>query len=111
MFIGPKYYVKHICVKVNLDIILEYQMKCDYMKACKSTQAKHMRGLILLPNPNIIEIQKNTWQSLQRIFSLLYLLFTLEHSLAMNKASSKTSKYKICNIYPTYAKLGLHSKI
>ena len=43
VFIGPNYYVKHRCVKVNLDPILEHQMKCEYMKACKSTQAKHMR--------------------------------------------------------------------
>ena len=60
VFIGPNYYVKHICMKVNLDPILEHQMKCESIKACKSTQAKHMRGFILLPNPNVIEIQQNT---------------------------------------------------
>ena len=43
VFIGPNYYVKHICVKANLDPILEHQMKCESMKTCKSTQAKHMR--------------------------------------------------------------------
>ena len=43
VFIGPNYYVKQRCVKVNLDLILEHQMKCESMKACKSTQAKHMR--------------------------------------------------------------------
>ena len=43
VFIGPNYYVKHKCVKENLDPILEHQMKCESMKACKSTQAKHMR--------------------------------------------------------------------
>ena len=43
VFIGPNRYVKHICVKENLDPILEHQMKCESMKACKSTQAKHMR--------------------------------------------------------------------
>ena len=59
VFIGPNYYVKHICVKVNLDPILEHQMKCESMRARKSTQAKHMRGFILLPNPNFIEIQQN----------------------------------------------------
>ena len=57
MFIGPNYYVKHICVKANLSPILEHQMKCESMKACKSTQAKHVRGFILLPNLNVIEIQ------------------------------------------------------
>ena len=56
VFIGPNYYVKHICVKVNLDPILEHQMKCKSMKACKRTQAKHMRGFILLLNPNVVEI-------------------------------------------------------
>ena len=43
VFIGPNYYVKHKCVKTNLNPILEHQMKCESMKACKSTQAKHMR--------------------------------------------------------------------
>ena len=43
VFIGPNYYVKHKCVKANLDPILEHQMKSESMKACKSTQAKHMR--------------------------------------------------------------------
>ena len=43
VFIGPNYYVKHKCVKENLDPILEHQMKCESMKACKRTQAKHMR--------------------------------------------------------------------
>ena len=43
VFIGPNYYVKHKCVKANLDLILEHQMKCGSMKACKNTQAKHMR--------------------------------------------------------------------
>ena len=62
VFIGHKYYyVKCKCMKANLDPILEHQMKCESMKACKSTQAKHMRGFILIPNPNAIEIQKNTW--------------------------------------------------
>ena len=60
MFIGPNYYVKHKCVKENLDPILEHQMKCESMKACKIIQAKPMRGIILLPNPNVIEIQQNT---------------------------------------------------
>ena len=36
VFIGPNYYVKHICMKVNLDPILEHQMKCESMKACKT---------------------------------------------------------------------------
>ena len=45
VFIGPNYYVKHKCVKANLDPILEHQMKCESMKACKSTQAKQMRCL------------------------------------------------------------------
>ena len=53
VFIGPNYYVKHRCVKENLDPVLEHQMKCESMKACKSTQAKHMRDSILLPNSNI----------------------------------------------------------
>ena len=61
MFIGHNYYVKHKCVKVNIDSILKPQMKCESMKACKNTQAKHMRGFTLLPNPNVIEIKKNTW--------------------------------------------------
>ena len=43
VFIGPNYYVKHKCVKANLDPILEHQMKCESMKVYKSTQAKHMR--------------------------------------------------------------------
>ena len=43
VFIGPNYYVKHRCMEENLDPILEHQMKCESMKACKSTQAKHMR--------------------------------------------------------------------
>ena len=43
VFIGPNYYMKHRCVKTNLDPILEHQMKCESMKACKSTQVKHMR--------------------------------------------------------------------
>ena len=60
MFIGPNYYVKHTCMKENLDPILEHQMKCESMKASKCTQAKHMRGFILLPNLNVIEIQQNT---------------------------------------------------
>ena len=60
VFIGPNYYVKHRCVKENLDQILEHQMKCESMKACKSTQAKHMRGFILVPNIDVIEIQQNT---------------------------------------------------
>ena len=60
VFIGPNYYVKHICVKVNLDPILEHQMKFESMRACNSTQAKHMRGFILIPNLNVIEIPKNT---------------------------------------------------
>ena len=42
VFIGPNYYVKHKCVKANLDPILEHQMS-ESMKACKRTQAKHMR--------------------------------------------------------------------
>ena len=37
VFIGPNYYVKHKCVKENLDPILEHQMKCESMKACKRT--------------------------------------------------------------------------
>ena len=61
MFIGPNYYMKHIYVKANLDPILEHQMKCESMKVCKRTQAKHMRGFILIPNKNVIKIQKNTW--------------------------------------------------
>ena len=61
VFIGPNYYVKHICMKVNLDPILEHQMKCESMKACKRTQAKHMRGLILIPNLNVLEFKQNTW--------------------------------------------------
>ena len=44
MFIGPNYYMKHVYVKVNLDPILQHQMKCESMKARKSTQAKHVRG-------------------------------------------------------------------
>ena len=44
MFTGPNYYVKHRCMKANLDPILEHQMKCESMKACKITQAKHMGG-------------------------------------------------------------------
>ena len=60
VFIGPNYYVKHRCMKTNLELILEHQMKCKSMKACKSTQAKNMRRFILLPNKNIIEIQQNT---------------------------------------------------
>ena len=45
--------------------------------------------------------------------SFLYctFLFMLERPLATNKATSKTSKHKICNIYPNYAKLGLDLKI
>ena len=43
VFIGPNYYVKHKCVKANLDPISEHQIKCESMKACKSTQVKHMR--------------------------------------------------------------------
>ena len=43
VFIGPNYYVKHKCVKENLDPILENQMKCESMKACKSTQDKQTR--------------------------------------------------------------------
>ena len=43
VFIRPNYYVKQKCVKENLDPILEHQIKCESMKACKSTQAKHMR--------------------------------------------------------------------
>ena len=43
VFIGPNYYVKHRCMKANLDPILEHQMKCESIKACKSTQDKHMR--------------------------------------------------------------------
>ena len=35
VFIGPNYYVKHICMKENLDPILEHQIKCESMKACK----------------------------------------------------------------------------
>ena len=49
VFIEPNYYVKHVSMKVNLDPILEHQMKCKSMKACKITQAKHMRGFFLLP--------------------------------------------------------------
>ena len=60
VFIGPNYYVKYKCVKENLDLILEHQMKCESMKACKSTQAKHMREFILVPNPNVLEIKQNT---------------------------------------------------
>ena len=60
VFIGSNYYMKYICMKVNLDPTLEHQMKCESMKSCKRTQAKHMRGFILLPNPNVLEIQKNT---------------------------------------------------
>ena len=37
--------VKHKCVKANLDSILKPQLKCESMKACKNTQAKHMRFL------------------------------------------------------------------
>ena len=58
VFIWPNYYVKQRCVKANLDPILEHQMKCESRKACKSTQAKYMRGFILLPNLNVIDIQK-----------------------------------------------------
>ena len=43
VFIETNYNVKHRCMKENLDPILEHQMKCESMKACKSTQAKHMR--------------------------------------------------------------------
>ena len=43
VFIGLIYYVKHKCVKENLDPILEHQIKCESMKECKSTQEKHMR--------------------------------------------------------------------
>ena len=43
VFIEPYYYLKHRCVKENLDPILEHQMKCESMKACKSTQVKYMR--------------------------------------------------------------------
>ena len=43
VFIRPNYYLKHRCVKENLDPILEHQMKCESMKECKSTQAKHIR--------------------------------------------------------------------
>ena len=32
VFIGPNYYVKHKCMKENLDPILEYQMKCESIK-------------------------------------------------------------------------------
>ena len=60
VFIRPNYYVKHICVKENLSPILEHQMKCESMKVWKRTQDKHMRWFILLPNPNVIEIQQNT---------------------------------------------------
>ena len=42
-FIGPNYYVKHRCLKENLDLILEHKLNCESMKACKNTQAKHMR--------------------------------------------------------------------
>ena len=56
MFIGPNYYVKQKCMKENLGPILEHQMKCESMKACKSTQAKHMRGFILDSDLNVIEI-------------------------------------------------------
>jgi hypothetical protein len=45
VFIGPNYYVKHICMKETLDPILEHQMKCESMKICKITQVKHMRCL------------------------------------------------------------------
>ena len=61
VFIVPNYYMKYKCMKANLDPILEHQIKCESMKACKSAQAKHMRGFVLLPNPNFIEIQQNTW--------------------------------------------------
>ena len=44
VFIGPNYYVKQKCVKANLDPVLEHQMKCESIKACKITQAKHMRS-------------------------------------------------------------------
>ena len=60
VFIGTNYDVKYRCMKANLDLILEHQIKCESMKACKSTQAKHMRGFILLPNLNVIEIQKKS---------------------------------------------------
>ena len=52
--------MNHICVKVNLDPILEHQMKCESMKACKRTQTKNLRLFILVPNIDVIEIQKNT---------------------------------------------------
>ena len=44
VFIRPNYYVKQIFLKENLDPILKHQMKCESLKSCKSTQAKHMRG-------------------------------------------------------------------
>ena len=43
VFIGPNYYVKHRCMEENLDPILEHQIV-----------------FILVPNPNVIEIQQNT---------------------------------------------------
>ena len=43
VFIESNYYVRHKCMKENLDPILEHQMKCESMKAYKRTQAKKMR--------------------------------------------------------------------
>ena len=60
VFIGPNYYVKQKCMKESLNPILEHQMKCESMKACKNTQAKHMRFYFSFKS-KCYEDQKNTW--------------------------------------------------
>ena len=39
VFIVSNYYVKHKCVKENLDSILKPQLKCESMKACKTIKS------------------------------------------------------------------------
>ena len=90
VFIGLNFYVKHIFMKVNLDSILEDQMKCESRKVCKSTQAKHERV-------HFTSKFKFYKDPLKYLVILATCLFSVVHfiyvwTLARNEQSNKQNK-------------------